>query len=110
MFLIQQSTSAIILTVKCFWYVIPFLSSRRLALQLLLYNHIISAAGTVISLVDITEFFGVTKRRVYDLMSVLGALEIVTKISKDMIKWNCITGLPLFLARLQQDAFCIYGD
>lgn len=58
--------------------------------------------GTVIEICQISEHLGVKRRRIYDVINILEAIDIVCRVKKNTYRWHGKEGLPKWFADLQK--------
>ena len=58
--------------------------------------------GTVIEICQISEHLGVKRRRVYDVINILEAIDVVCRVKKNTYRWHGLEGLPKWFADLQK--------
>ena len=58
--------------------------------------------GTTVEIFQVTDQLGVDKRRLYDVISILVAFDIVCRVEKNTYRWNGKEGLPRWFAELQR--------
>lgn len=57
-----------------------------------------------IHLETVAKEMKIEKRRLYDIVNVMEALDAMSKGNKSCYIWNTLTGLPMAMAKLQRDA------
>jgi transcription factor E2F7/8 len=60
--------------------------------------------GTVIEICDIVSRMNVQRRRIYDIIHILQAIEVVTRVKKNTYRWHGLDGLHAFFANVQKEA------
>uniref|UniRef100_A0A914W733 E2F/DP family winged-helix DNA-binding domain-containing protein n=1 Tax=Plectus sambesii TaxID=2011161 RepID=A0A914W733_9BILA len=63
-----------------------------------------SRKGNEIHLESVARKMMVEKRRIYDIVNVMEALEAMTKTNKSFYRWDGLTYLPQLMAQLQKEA------
>ena len=58
--------------------------------------------GTTVEICQLTEHLGVKRRRIYDIVNVLEAIDVVCRLKKNTYRWNGKEGLPRWFAELQR--------
>jgi len=58
--------------------------------------------GTTVEICQLTEHLGVKRRRIYDIVNVLEAIDVVCRVKKNTYRWNGKEGLPRWFAELQR--------
>ena len=58
--------------------------------------------GTTVEICQLTEHLGVKRRRIYDIVNVLEAIDVVSRVKKNTYRWNGKDGLPRWFAELQR--------
>ena len=58
--------------------------------------------ATTVEICQLTEHLGVKRRRIYDIVNVLEAIDVVCRVKKNTYRWNGKEGLPRWFAELQR--------
>jgi len=58
--------------------------------------------GTTVEICQLTEHLGVKRRRIYDIVNVLEAIDLVCRVKKNTYRWNGKEGLSRWFAELQR--------
>ena len=60
--------------------------------------------GTVIEICEIASRMRVQRRRIYDVINILEAIDVVTRVKKNTYQWHGLEGLHAFFANMQKEA------
>lgn len=60
--------------------------------------------GTVIEICEIASRMLVQRRRIYDVINILEAIDVVTRVKKNTYRWHGLEGLHAFFANMQKVA------
>lgn len=61
--------------------------------------------GAIIEICELSTHLDVKRRRIYDIINIMEALNIVSRMKKNTYRWHGSKNLPQFFARIQQQGF-----
>ena len=71
------------------------------------YEHM---KGIEVTVEDAANQLGVERRRIYDIINILEAVRVVSRVKKNTYTWNGPEILPIVFAELQQEALSVFRD